>query len=179
MNSKVDFENAPEESKIKREVLIEDIYEEIGFGNFQVHLILVIGATIACDSIEGSIVAFLQECIKDDMNLDGNYEALLSSAVFVGQILGMLCSPAADIFGRKIVIYIGWAFIVVFGIASTWSPNYWSLVLMRSLVGYGIGISQTTSKYFFSALKYNSSSVLNSVASSDVQTAYLYNLTFG
>ena len=43
------------------------------------------------------------------------------------------------------VVIAGWVIIVVFGLLSTLAPSYWELVVLRALVGYGIGISQTTS----------------------------------
>ena len=70
---------------------------------------------------------------------------MLSSAAFGGQIIGMLCTPAADVLGRRPIVMCGWICVTVFGIASYFSPDYYTLVALRTMVGYGIGISQTTS----------------------------------
>lgn len=139
-------ENVESSSAAKpRQISIEEAFTEIGFGNFQLHVIILIGMSIACDSIETGVIVYLQACIKDQWDLTGDAEALLSASVLVGQVVGMLCSPLADKLGRRPIVISGWACIIGFGFASAASQTYWELVLLRSLVGFGIGISQTTS----------------------------------
>ena len=82
-------------------ISIDEALDRIDFGDFQTNLIVLIGLSIACDGLEVGLVAYLQECIKAEWHLDGNMEALLTSAVLVGQILGMLFSPLADTYGRR------------------------------------------------------------------------------
>ena len=129
----------------RRKISLDDVFTEIGFGDFQLHTLLIVGISMACDSMETGLIIFLQACFKEQWNLTGNEEALLSASVFGGQIIGMLCTPLADKLGRRPIVIIGWVFIIVFGFASAASQEYWELVVMRGFVGFGIGISQTTS----------------------------------
>lgn len=134
-----------EDTKETRVLSLDEAFDEIDYGDFHTHVIILVGLTHACESIELGMMAFLQECIREEWDLSYEAEALLSSAAFVGQIIGMLCTPAADVYGRRPIVMCGWICVTVFGIASYFSPDYYTLVALRTMVGYGIGISQTTS----------------------------------
>ena len=66
--------------KVRKVMSIDDAFDEIDYGPFHWQLIALIGLTHACDAIEIGLIAFLQECIKDEWGLSGNAEALLSAA---------------------------------------------------------------------------------------------------
>ena len=140
------FDQKDVEDKGEGRILsLDEAFDEIDYGDFHSHVIILVGLTHACESIELGMMAFLQECIREEWNLSYEAEAVLSSAAFGGQIIGMLCTPAADVLGRRPIVMCGWICVTVFGIASYFSPDYYTLVALRTMVGYGIGISQTTS----------------------------------
>ena len=134
-----------EEKGETRVLSLDEAFDEIDYGDFHTHVIILVGLTHACEAIELGMMAFLQECIREEWNLSYEAEAFLSSAAFFGQIIGMLCTPAADIYGRRPIVMCGWICVTVFGVASYFSPDFYTLVALRTMVGYGIGISQTTS----------------------------------
>ena len=71
--------------------------ERIGFGRAQYSVILVCGLCFMSDSIEIGMLSFLQSKATDEFDLDSFREALLSSVVFVGELLGALTfGPLAD-----------------------------------------------------------------------------------
>ena len=126
-------------------ITLDELIDFIDWGTFQTHLLCLIGVCTACDSMEIGLIAFLQECVKEDWNLDVSQEALLSSSILIGQILGMLSASIADTYGRRPVIVGGLWFVIVFGFASSFAENYISLIVLRTLAGYGIGVSQCVS----------------------------------
>ena len=61
--------------------------------------------------------------------------------MYIGFFFGHIISgPLADQHGRTIVGSIGSFFILTFGLASVVTQNYWQFVIIRSLVGLGIGL---------------------------------------
>lgn len=129
---------------------VDEIFDAIGWGAYQYQLLFLIGGSMACDGMELTLLAFIQNCIMIEWNLDTTYESVLTSSVFVGQIIGMLVlAPLADHYGRRFLILLGWGIVVVFGLLSCISPDIWFLVITRGLVGVGIGGSQSISYDLF------------------------------
>jgi putative MFS transporter len=123
---------------------IDEIYDLLGFGWFQIQLLLIVGISMACDAMEITMLSFIQECVALEWDLSSTMESALTGAVFAGQVLGMMfLGPFGDIYGRRAAILFGWFFVVVFGLASCLSPNIYYLIVFRALVGIGIGASQT------------------------------------
>ena len=103
-------------------------------------LFILIGVSTSCEALELTMLSFLQDCVATEWDLSVVEKQLLTSAVFGGQILGLLLfGPLADMYGRRIIIIIGWSMISAFGLASSLSPNVWCLALLRGFVGIGIG----------------------------------------
>ena len=69
---------------------------------------------------------------------------------FLGEITGMLIfAPLADKYGRRIIIQTGYLLIIIFGFASSVSPDIYFLIVVRMLVGIGVGASYTVSYDLF------------------------------
>ena len=130
---------------ISGEILLDEAIDIIDWGPYQLHLLCLIGTCTACDSMEVGLIAFLQECVKEEWHLDTNQEAMLSSSILVGQIFGILSASMADTFGRRPVVVGGLWCVIVFGFASAFAPDFTSLLILRAVAGYGIGVSQCVS----------------------------------
>lgn len=147
-----DFSCKPGDNEMNIQYLgIDEIYELIGFGKFHYVAMFIIGGSMACDFMEISLLAFIQGCVVSSLGDDSDfYESLLTSSTFCGQVIGLMTlGSMADTYGRKPVILIGWTLIVVFGILSSFSPNIWLLIAARTIVGFGIGSSQTVAYDLF------------------------------
>ena len=129
---------------------VDEIFDDADFGPFQLRMLFLIGGAIACDAMEITLLAFIQGCVMLEWGISTVYESVLTSSVFVGQVIGMLAfGPLGDKFGRRPIILFGWFFIVIFGLVSCISPDIWFLIITRTLVGIGIGASQAISYDLF------------------------------
>jgi len=129
---------------------VDEIFDEADFGTFQLRMLFLIGGAIACDAMEITLLAFIQGCVMLEWGISTVYESVLTSSVFVGQVIGMLAfGPLGDKFGRRPIVLFGWFFIVIFGLVSCISPDIWFLIITRTLVGIGIGASQAISYDLF------------------------------
>ena len=128
----------------------DEIFDELGWGWFQIRLFIIVGLSFACDVMEIQLLTFIQGCVKAEWGLSSEIEALLTGMVFLGQIIGMLTlGPLADIYGRRISILLGWFLIVVFGLVSCLSTDITMLIITRMFVGVGIGSSQSVAYDLF------------------------------
>lgn len=107
----------------------DELIDNIGFGWYQLRLAILIGIALLADGMETSLISLIQGCVIITFDVSTVYESIFSSTVFLGQISGMiLIAPFADLYGRKIVILLGYFLTMVFGLASFVSPNIWFLI---------------------------------------------------
>ena len=121
----------------------DEIIDELGFGYYQIQLLLICGGSRAAYGSAVQLLAMIQGCIMLEWGLDSVYESILTGSVFAGQIFGMLTlGPLADYYGRRPVILIGWALVVIFGLVSCLATNIWFIIVTETLVGVGLGAIQ-------------------------------------
>jgi len=119
---------------------IDEAIECVGFGRFQVGLLFMCGMCWAADAMEMMLLSFLLPSAKEEFGLDSWLEATIGSVSFGGMMLGAyFWGSISDRFGRKIGFIATAVFTSVFGFASSWSPNYYVLIVARALVGFGLG----------------------------------------
>ena len=108
---------------------VDELIDNIGFGWYQIRLAILIGVALLADGMETSLISLIQGCVIVTFDVSTVYESIFSSAVFLGQISGMvLIAPLADLYGRKVVIMLGYFLIMVFGLVSYVSPDSWFLI---------------------------------------------------
>ena len=119
---------------------LEDLLSEIGIGYFQYRLLALCGLAFMADSMEISLLGYLSTCAGITFNLDDAKRASISGIVFGGQLIGsLLWGKIGDRFGRRKSFLLSALTISIFGFISGLSPNYSSLLILRMLVGVGIG----------------------------------------
>ncbi|XP_046340133.2 synaptic vesicle 2-related protein-like [Haliotis rufescens] len=119
---------------------IQQAIDNIGFGKFQVKLSVLTGFAWMADAMEMMILAILSPALHCEWQLQGWQEALITTVVFAGMmasssIWGSMC----DKYGRKTELILCSVFTCYFGILSAFAPTYIWLLILRGLVGFGIG----------------------------------------
>ena len=142
--SKYDDDNDNEDidlSDVSERISLDQMIDtHIPVGKFHYRLLIVCGLAWAADSMEFSLLSFLSICAGLDWNLSSSQTALISSVVFVGELLGSLWwGRMADTYGRRKTFLMGCSIICIFGFLSGLATSFEVLCLCRTLVGFGVG----------------------------------------
>lgn len=90
--------------------------------------------------MEMMLLSFLGPAVACEWGLSPSQEAALSTSVFVGMAFGgFLWGAASDAFGRRAAFFVPSLLTFVAGVLSAAAPNFAVLVLLRALVGLGLG----------------------------------------
>lgn len=122
---------------------IEDAYEVIGFGNFQLPLLLLSGLGFFATTTELIMISLLRSHFQDEWpKMTDSKFSLVTSMTFVGELVGgLLWGFISDKVGRR-VTFIGTSLMAaVFALLAAWSPCIYSLTTTRFFLGIAIGIN--------------------------------------
>ena len=101
---------------------------------------MLTGLAWAADAMEVLLLSFLGPSLRCDWGVTPEDESAIATVVFVGMAVGAYSWGAvSDIRGRKFVIIASSAWVFLAGIGSAVVPSYGWMLLMRFLVGVGIG----------------------------------------
>ncbi|WP_373376530.1 MFS transporter [Cupriavidus nantongensis] len=107
---------------------------------FQVTIVVLCFLIVAVDGFDTAAIGFIAPAIRAEWQLTPAQLAPLFGAGLGGLMAGaFLFGPLADRFGRKVVLVLS---VLCFGaasLASAWSPDLWTLVLLRFITGLGLG----------------------------------------
>jgi putative MFS transporter len=121
-------------------VPVQTAIDRIGFGRFQKRLLGVCGVTWAADAAEIFLIAFALPSITKDFDLSTFESSLVVSATFVGMLAGAwFWGTISDRIGRRRGFAWTIGIFAFFGLLSAFSPNMWTLCLLRVLAGFGLG----------------------------------------
>uniref|UniRef100_A0A667ZVP8 Synaptic vesicle 2-related protein-like n=1 Tax=Myripristis murdjan TaxID=586833 RepID=A0A667ZVP8_9TELE len=119
---------------------VEDAVEAIGFGKFQWKLSIVTGLCWMADAMEMMILSILAPQLHCEWRLSSFQLALITSVVFIGMGLSSsLMGNVCDKYGRKIGMTICMVWTMYYGFLSAFAPVYGWILVLRGLVGFGIG----------------------------------------
>jgi fucose permease len=77
------------------------VVEAIGFGNWSLLLVILLGFLFMGDSIEATLLSFLYDCVGGAFDLNPFEASTVISIVFAGEIVGAaFAGPIADQYGR-------------------------------------------------------------------------------
>ena len=112
----------------------------LGFGRFQLLLLLLCGATQLADATELLVLSLLSNPVQCAFGVGKSEAAWLASSVFAGMLVGAyVTGHVADQYGRRVGFGITTSMVAGFGLLSACAPNFWLLVLARFFVGCGVG----------------------------------------
>lgn len=127
------------------EYTVDDALERLGFGAFQVTLTLFCGFIWFASAMELMLMSTLSFIIQCQWNLSSAEEAVMTSLLFVGSLIGSLFwGVFGDAFGRKMAIVGMEVLTTIFGVLSAVQltsadgkiPGYPWLLLCRLGIGF-------------------------------------------
>lgn len=120
--------------------VVEQKIEEIGMGLYQYRVFAICGLFFFADVMEVMFLTYLKMAWKADPNVSSWWSAAIGTSVFAGMLVGAsFWGVIADKYGRKRGLGCVAVLISVLGLASAFSPNVQVLVVLRALVGFGLG----------------------------------------
>lgn len=120
---------------------VDDAIEHVGFGRFQMMLLFVCLTAWLADGMQPILVSFLIPVLKqNEWEIDQVQQGLLGAITFGGMLIGSIVwGNISDHKGRKWVLYITVAITSIMGIAASFAPEIYSLIVMQGLLGIGVG----------------------------------------
>lgn len=118
---------------------VDEILNYIGYGPLQVLAFILAGLTSISFGLEIVIFAFLDIPIQEKWNLTSVEYAILPSSTGVGNIIGgFLYGLLCDHYGRVWPYALILAHVGVVGLASAFSPNFPTLVALRTVASMAV-----------------------------------------
>ncbi|XP_077944622.1 synaptic vesicle 2-related protein [Gasterosteus aculeatus] len=119
---------------------VHDALESFGFGKFQWKMSFLTGLSWLGDAMEMMILSILGPQLLCEWRLSSYQVALLTSVVFAGMGIGApVVGSLSDIYGRKAALMISSCWSLFYGLLSAFAPVYGWLLVLRGLVGFGLG----------------------------------------
>eukprot|EP01113_Clastostelium_recurvatum_P000991 TRINITY_DN10421_c0_g1_i1.p1 TRINITY_DN10421_c0_g1~~TRINITY_DN10421_c0_g1_i1.p1 ORF type:complete len:495 (-),score=121.77 TRINITY_DN10421_c0_g1_i1:12-1496(-) len=134
---KIDFsEEPPPEGALT----FEETIDHIGNGWYQYRLLVLCGCGWITDAFEMVMLSLLMNDLRDYFEISAVEAGAISSASFAGMLVGAgVWSIVADTLGRKPSFLFTVLTASIFGVASALAPSYWVFLVLRFLVGFGLG----------------------------------------
>ncbi|XP_059637141.1 organic cation/carnitine transporter 7-like [Cornus florida] len=119
---------------------LDEALSTIGFGKFQGLVFAYAGLGWIAEAMEIMILSFIGPAVQSEWGLSSTEESMVSTVVFAGMLVGAYTiGLISDTYGRK-KGFLGIAIVnTVAGFLSAFSPSYIWLVILRCLVGTGLG----------------------------------------
>jgi len=115
--------------------------DEIGFGPFQILMVVCCGGIMASEGSEVNVMGSITTLLAGQWGLGAFVRAFMTSIVFVGFACGGLLSGyIGDSFGRRPAILLAYAVIFSAGLLTSLSESPVVMVCIRIFVGFGCGI---------------------------------------
>lgn len=122
--------------------------------------------------------------IQKQMHLDSWQQGWVVSAVLLGAVLGAaIIGPMSDKYGRKKLILLASVIFLVGALGSAFSPEIWTLILSRIVLGMAVGASSALIPTYLAELspaekRGSMSSLFQLMVMSGILLAYITNYTF-
>ncbi|XP_065196002.1 synaptic vesicle 2-related protein-like [Sycon ciliatum] len=129
-----------ENNRLDEDFTITEALDIIGIGPFHYRLLVVVGLISIAGGLGSTGFALFPPLARCHLNLSSVAEAILTSSGFLGAACGGVgMGYLATRFGRRTELLILIVWTSYFGFLSAVSPDYYWLLFMRFLVGFGHG----------------------------------------
>jgi AAHS family 4-hydroxybenzoate transporter-like MFS transporter len=119
---------------------VTQFFENTGFTRFHLWVLIVSSFVTFFDGLDFSLISVVLPYLRDDLRLDAAMMGYVTSAAFLGQMIGSLFgSYVADIYGRRPVII--WCTLTgaLFTFVTGFAGGPWTIIALRFLGGLAIG----------------------------------------
>ncbi|XP_073064901.1 organic cation/carnitine transporter 7 [Primulina eburnea] len=128
---------------------VDEALIALGFGKFQVLVLIYAGIGFVSEAMEMMLLSFVGPAVRSAWGLSAREESLITSIVFAGMLVGAYSSGiVSDMYGRRNGFLITATITSAAGFVSAFSPNLTFLVIVRGLVGIGLGGGPVLSSWF-------------------------------
>lgn len=138
------------------QVSVEEACGRVGTGRFQLQILLVVGMTFIADMAEIICISILLPTLPSSepgWRVTATMTAGLASVVMVGFTFGAsLWGTVSDRMGRRTAVLGSAATTLVAGLASSFAPEFYSLVVLRGIVGVGVAGAHVSVSLFMEFL---------------------------
>ncbi|GFP79196.1 organic cation/carnitine transporter 7 [Phtheirospermum japonicum] len=137
------------EDDSKTTYTIDEALIALGFGKFQVFVLLYAGMGWVSEAMEMMLLSFVGPAVQSVWDLSSHEESLITSVVFAGMLMGAYSwGMVSDIFGRRKGFLVTAIITAGAGFLSAFSPNLTVLIILRGIVGVGLGGGPVLSSWF-------------------------------
>ncbi|KAL6656473.1 hypothetical protein ACP70R_007299 [Stipagrostis hirtigluma subsp. patula] len=128
---------------------VDEALVSMGFGKFQAFVLAYSGMAKISEAMEMMLLSFVGQSVQAEWELSAEAESLITSVVFVGMLVGAYAwGIVSDNHGRR----VGFNFTALVtggaGLLSAFAPNYFSLIVLRFMVGVGLGGGPVLGSWF-------------------------------
>jgi MFS family permease len=119
---------------------LDKVYQEIGFGLYQIRLIGIIGLVALSEGAQIIVFTLVLTVLQNEWGYDEDVQSAVASCAFLGILLG--CGSAgiiADRFGRKWCILGANVLLLIINTCSVFSPNILVYGITRFLLSFVMG----------------------------------------
>ncbi|KAI3743001.1 hypothetical protein L1987_60702 [Smallanthus sonchifolius] len=128
---------------------VDDALTAVGFGKFQILVLGYAGMGWISEAMEMMLLSFVGPALESAWNLSSQEESMITSVVFAGMLVGAYSwGVVSDKHGRRKGFLITAMVTCVAGFLSALAPNYTCLIILRCLVGVGLGGGPVLSSWF-------------------------------
>jgi len=118
---------------------MDDAIQQVGIGRTQWILLVLCGLTFCSDAAEVTFLSYVTEVLQCEWGISKAQETYITSAVFVGMILGApLWGFIADQMGRRPSFLVSSVVITSFGFLTALCQDFAQLLICRAVVGFGV-----------------------------------------
>lgn len=119
---------------------VDEALSGAGFGRYQYWVLGYAGLGYLVDAMEVMILSFIGPSVKSIWGLSDSEEGLITTVVFTGMLVGAYSwGLFSDHYGRRKAMASVATVTAISSIASAFSPTYTTLLMLRALVGTGLG----------------------------------------
>ncbi|XP_068642323.1 organic cation/carnitine transporter 7-like [Aristolochia californica] len=128
---------------------MDEALVSMGFGKFQGLILAYAGMGWISEAMEMMLLSFVGPAVQSEWGLSSHEQSFITSAVFAGMLVGAYSwGIVSDSHGRRKGFLITALITSVAGFLSAFAPNYTSLIILRCLVGVGLGGGPVLSSWF-------------------------------